>query len=420
MTNELKKPENTMSLGAIRSIAKAARDMISKVHEIDLADPTDNPDSPTDQPYYSMAEAAKMLGKTVSGLRKAEESGKIPILGKMENGRRKKYTLAQINEMRSYWNCLPRRGPNSEAIRLSFQNFKGGVGKTTLSVHCAQYLAAAGYRVLLIDADSQGSATTTFGFRPDVDVHGEDTLAPYLSEEADDLRYSIRPTKWEGLDLIPACLELYGTEYYLASLAGTAEGEGWLDRLDSGIETIEGDYDIIIIDPPPALGMISLSVLRAINGLIIPTPPAMFDFHSTASFFDMLEEVMESLANLYGEDAVELEFVKIIVSKKTDRQAQEFVNDLMKKTFGNNVLKNAFVQSAEIDNASSSWRTVYDLPRATSSHQTYKRCIENLNAVFGEVEGLIQTVWTARETQKTLSTAMPDPINETDIEESVV
>ena len=420
MTTELRKPENTMSLGAIRSIAKAARDMISKVHEIELADPADNPDSPTDQPYYTMAEAAKMLGKTVSGLRKAEESGKIPILGKMENGRRKKYTLAQINEMRSYWNCLPRRGPNSEAIRLSFQNFKGGVGKTTLSVHCAQYLAAAGYRVLLIDADSQGSATTTFGFRPDVDVHGEDTLAPYLSEEADDLRYAIKPTNWEGLHLIPACLELYGTEYYLASLAGTAEGEGWLDRLDIGIDTIEDDYDIILIDPPPALGMISLSVLRAINGLIIPTPPAMFDFHSTASFFDMLEEVMESLANLYGEDAVELEFVKIIVSKKTDRQAQEFVNDLMKKTFGNNVLKNAFVQSAEIDNASSSWRTVYDLPRATSSHQTYKRCIENLNAVFGEVEGLIQTVWTARETQKTLSTAMPDFTHETTVEEPVI
>lgn len=412
MTTESKPPENTMSLSAIRSIAKAARDMIDKVHEIELADPVDNPHHLIDQPLYSMAEAAKMLGKTVSGLRKAEESGKIPVLGKTENGRRQKYTLAQLNEMRGYWNCLPRRGANSEAIRLSFQNFKGGVGKTTLSVHCAQYLAAAGYRVLLIDADSQGSATTTFGFRPDVDIHGEDTLAPYLSEEAEDLKYAIKHTKWEGLHLIPACLELYGTEYYLASLAGTAEGEGWLDRLDSGIETIESEYDIILIDPPPALGMVSLSVLRAINGLIIPTPPAMFDFHSTASFFDMLEEVMESLAKLYGEDAVELEFVKIIVSKKTDRQAQDFVSELMKKTFGNNVLKNAFVQSAEIDNASSSWRSVYDLPRATSSHQTYKRCIENLNAVFSEVEGLIQTVWTARETQKTLSTAIPTPVQE--------
>lgn len=118
-----------MSLGAIRSIAKAARDMISKVHEIELADPADNPDSPTDQPYYTMAEAAKMLGKTVSGLRKAEESGKIPILGKMENGRRKKYTLAQINEMRSYWNCLPRRGPNSKQFDCPFKISKVALAK---------------------------------------------------------------------------------------------------------------------------------------------------------------------------------------------------------------------------------------------------------------------------------------------------
>ena len=178
-------------------------------------------------------------------------------------------------------------------------------------------------------------------------------------------------------------------------------------RQDQGLETIEDAYDIVLIDPPPALGLISLSVLRALDGLIIPTPPSMYDFHSTASFFKMLEEVLEQLTSYY-ESSVELDFVKILVSKQSDRQAQQFVTRLMGRTFGNNVLKHPFIQSAEIDNASSSWRSVYDLDGPTSSSQTYKRCVASLDAVFGEVERLIETVWLSRRTKKTLSAAMPE------------
>lgn len=409
MTDNDRTSETNVSLEAIRSIATAADKIIEQLQSISHSEAGDDETvQPITRKNYSMAEAARMLGKTASGVRKAADAGKIPQLEKLPNGRRAKYSLSQINEMRDYWGCRPGRKEGDSPIRISFQNFKGGVGKTTLAVHCAQYLARAGYRVLLVDCDSQGSATLTFGYRPDTEILGENTLYSYLVEDEDDLSYAIiEDTKWDGLHLIPACLDLYGAEYHLASKAGDREAGDWLSRLDQGLETIEDAYDIVLIDPPPALGLISLSVLRALDGLIIPTPPSMYDFHSTASFFKMLEEVLEQLTSYY-ESSVELDFVKILVSKQSDRQAQQFVTRLMGRTFGNNVLKHPFIQSAEIDNASSSWRSVYDLDGPTSSSQTYKRCVASLDAVFGEVERLIETVWLSRRTKKTLSAAMPE------------
>src|SRR3546814_17127174 len=66
---------------------------------------------------------------------------------------------------------------------MAVQNFKGGVGKSTLAVHLAQYLAIQGYRVALIDCDSQASATTLFGYVPDLDLTEDDTLSPFLRQD---------------------------------------------------------------------------------------------------------------------------------------------------------------------------------------------------------------------------------------------
>src|SRR3546814_1389900 len=76
---------------------------------------------------------------------------------------------------------------------MAVQNFKGGVGKSTLAVHLAQYLAIQGYRVALIDCDSQASATTLFGYVPDLDLTEDDTLYPFLrQDELTSLDYALR------------------------------------------------------------------------------------------------------------------------------------------------------------------------------------------------------------------------------------
>jgi len=395
--------QNSVTLEAIGLIADESERIIARLQDVPN-DEADRADSTGKK--YTITEVARMLNKTADGIRKVEKQGKLEAPALKDNGRRSPYSLQQINAMREYWDCRPGRAEGDDPIRFSFQNFKGGVGKTTLACHCAQYLARAGYRVLLVDCDSQGSSTVTFGYHPDADIEGDDTLLPYLTGDQDSLEYAVRSTHWDGLDLIPANLDLYSAEYYLAAM-GRDGGGDWISRLDQGLATVENAYDIVLIDPPPALGMISLSVLRALDGLIVPTPPAMYDFHSTGSFFRMLEEVMETVGKHLGAP-VELDFVKILVSKHiSGRQAHEFVRGLMAESYGNNVLLNPFVQSAEIDNASSEWKTVYDLEGPTSSRQTYRRCLESMDAVFFEVSELIEAVWQARRSERKLSLTMP-------------
>lgn len=391
---------SSVTLEVITRIADASEQIISRLQQ---ASYNEQADGSRQQRGYTITEAGRMVGKTAESIRNAEKQGKLDPPEKHENNRRKPYSLAQVNAMRRLWNKVPGKGVSGDAIRIAFTNFKGGVGKTTLSCHCAQYFARAGYRVLLVDCDSQGSATATFGYRPDSDIDADETLLPYFTGEKQTLDYAVRATHWDGLDLIPANLELYSAEYYLAGQGG----ENWVSLLDVGLATIQDAYDVILIDPPPALGMISLSVLRCLDGLIVPTPPAMYDFHSTGSFFSMLEEVMEQVGRNLGEP-VELDFVKILISKQVvGRAAHEFVATLMAEIYGDNVLAQPFVQSAEIDNSSSEWKTVYDLDGPTASRQTWKRCIESLDTIFGEVEGLINAVWRVRESEQTLAYSRP-------------
>jgi len=117
---------------------------------------------------------------------------------------------------------------------------------------------------------------------------------------------------------------------------------------------------------------------------------------------------MESLTEVYGEE-VELDFVKLMISKKQiGSQAHETVHTIMNEAFGKNLLEHALVQSAEINNASNEWKTVYDLDGPISSRSTYKRCIDSLDSVFGEVEQLIQAVWASRRAGQILDHDVPE------------
>ncbi|MXF09081.1 AAA family ATPase, partial [Escherichia coli] len=90
---------------------------------------------------------------------------------------------------------------------------KGGVYKTSVSVHLAQDLALKGLRVLLVEGnDPQGTASMYHGWVPDLHIHAEDTLLPFYLGEKDDVTYAIKPTCWPGLDIIPSCLALHRIE----------------------------------------------------------------------------------------------------------------------------------------------------------------------------------------------------------------
>lgn len=143
---------------------------------------------------------------------------------------------------------------------ISFINQKGGVGKTTTCVNMAAYLAQMGKKVLLIDIDPQGNASSSVG------VNKEDkfkTIYNVLINE-EDIKSIILPTKVENLSVIPANIDLSGAEIELVEVVNREK------VLKKALMKIKDDYDFICIDCPPSLGLISVNALTASNSVIIP------------------------------------------------------------------------------------------------------------------------------------------------------
>jgi chromosome partitioning protein len=343
-------------------------------------------------PKFSITQAADLVGRTSSAIKAAEKDGRLADNPRTASGRRQGYTSSELNNMRELFGTKPWRHPDDPAAVIAVQNFKGGVAKSTISAHLAQYLAIHGYRTLLIDCDSQASSTSLFGFVPDLDLTSADTLYPYFREgDVAFLKRSIRHTHFDGLDLIPANLELYSAEYEMAARLGRSQTSA-LDMLNVGIRRISKDYDVIILDPPPALGAISLSVMRAANALLVPVPPTLMDFSSTASFFSMLSDTITTLEN-HGMP-VDLTWIRMVLSKANEQKStQSRIMALSKSTYGENLCRAILRDSAEIDHASSCMMTVYELDHPSASHETFMRCKNQFNAVNRELEMLIRQQW---------------------------
>lgn len=344
------------------------------------------------QPIFPIGQAAELVGRSPAAIREAEKDGRLPEPPRTSTNRRVGYTLSQLNDMRGVFGTRPWRDPSDPCCVLAVQNFKGGVGKSTVAVHLAQHLAIQGYRVALIDCDSQGSATTLFGYVPDLDLTEEDTLYPFLrQEEMLSLDYALRKTHFDGLELIPANLRLFQSEYELAARMARGGGQ-LLDRLAQGIASISDRFDVIIMDPPPALGAISLSVLRAANALLVPLPPTVMDFASTAAFLAMLDETILELQD--RDLAPSFNFVRFVASKVDENKSmQRELIGLMRSIYGHSMIRTPLKDSAEIDNATARLMTVYELDGPITSKAVRDRCLTYLDGVNSELATDIRSTW---------------------------
>lgn len=350
-------------------------------------------------PIFSINQVANLVSRSASTIRDAENDGRLPEMPRGENGRRLPYTLSQVNTLRAHFGTERRRAPSDPVSIVAVQNFKGGVAKSTTACHLAQYLTMQGLRVLLVDCDSQATSTMFFGYIPDRDLGVEETLYPFFHDlTMPSLRYAVRKTHWENLDLIPANLHLYQAEYEIAAVLGTARTQGQgavaavMSRLRLGLETVSDDYDVIILDPPPALGQISLSVFRAASALIIPVPPSVPDFSSTSSFLSLMLETFEILEQIGA--PIMLDWIRMLVTKiNPGLPGQVAIADVIRQTYGPLVLNADFKESAAITNAGGQMQTVYEMDVPASNRKSYQRCLDSLNAVCSEIEIEIRRTW---------------------------
>jgi chromosome partitioning protein len=343
---------------------------------------------------FGVADAAALLGCSTNRIRMAEDDGRLPA-PLVQDGRRLGYDVAALLHMREVLQASPRRGSEDAPVILAVQNFKGGVGKSTVTTHLAHYLAIAGYRILVVDCDSQATTTTLFGFNPQFDIDRDQTLYPYLSIDPtqQDLLYAVQRTPWPNVDLIPSCLELFDVEYELAaSSSGQSILAARFRKLKQGLNDLAKNYDVVILDPPPALGTVSLAVMQAANALLVPLAATIPDFCSTVQFLSMMDQVLDQL-HAAGV-VVDYQFCRLVCSRHdTSNPGEDMVLRIMEDTFGSSLMPVAILDSAEISHAALRMMSVYELDRPIGTPKTHKRCRSNLDEVFRAIETLIRRGW---------------------------
>lgn len=178
---------------------------------------------------------------------------------------------------------LTNHGP---ARIISMVNQKGGVGKTTSTINLGAALAEAGRKVLLVDFDPQGALSAGFGANPhELDL----TVYNVMMDRKVEIRDVIQTTDFENIDLLPANIDLSAAEVQLVNEVAREQ------VLASALRKVENDYDVILIDCQPSLGLLTVNALTASHGVIIPLICEFFALRAVALLVDSIEKVQDRL-----------------------------------------------------------------------------------------------------------------------------
>jgi len=364
---------------------------------------------------FKLAEGARLIGLSESYLRKLEAQGEIPVRSKTEETNYPTWSLEDLNSIRDKLDRNPCRAASDDPVRLQIINFKGGVAKTTTAVHMAQYLALRGYRVLLVDLDPQASLTSQFFNDPDeyitliedgeeVEIPRFPTLAPFLCGDVDTLQTAegdqpfIYNTHWPRLDIIPSNLGLNRAEFNLPKLQALDPNFEFWTLLDKGLASIEDDYDVIIMDTPPALSYVTINGVWAANSMVIPMPPAILDLSSARQFFEMLAQTLEPIQEASGL-VKEYKFIRLLITKFDGQANSREIAGWIRKLWGKYAMDNMMASTTVINAAGINMETVYEMQRYEGNNKTFKRALELLDGVNAEIEQQIRMSWPSQRKQ---------------------
>ena len=276
-------------------------------------------------------------------------------------------------------------------------NFKGGSAKTTTSLYLAQFLALRGYRVLALDLDPQASLTSMFGIQPEFDLGENDTI--YGAIRYDDRRRPladiIRSTYFSGIDLVPGNLELMEFEHETPRALMKSKrpaGQMFFKRVGAALSDVEANYDIVVVDCPPQLGYLTLGALCAATSLLITIHPQMVDVASMSQFLLMAADLLAVVRKAGGD--LHHDFIRYVVTRHEPHDGpQSQIVALLRGLFGPEVLAATVWKSTAIADAGLTKQSLYELERGSVGRATFDRAIESLEAVNGEILGLIHKAW---------------------------
>ncbi len=225
---------------------------------------------------------------------------------------------------------------------ISIVNQKGGVGKTTTSVNLSAFLAIRGKKVLVVDLDPQGNATSGFGYDKG---ELENSIYDVLVNDAP-LEQVIQSTQRKNLDICPTNINLAGAEVELVSAMSR---ETILKR---AIETVKESYDYVLIDCPPSLGLLTINALAASSGVIVPIQGEYYALEGLTQLVDTINLVKKHLnpdIGIYG----------VVITMFDGRtQLTRQVVEEVRKYFGDKVFNTVIPRNIRLAEAPSHGKTI--------------------------------------------------------------
>jgi chromosome partitioning protein len=230
---------------------------------------------------------------------------------------------------------------------LAVVNHKGGVGKTTTSLALAVGMARRlrkGRRVLFIDGDSQGNASATL---LDGKAPNKPTLTQVLLDEAD-ASEAIRPSRCPGIDLLPADSTLADCTIWLADQIGREQ------RLKMAFQSIGDPYDLIIVDAPPAMSLISVNILQAVDELVVPVDAGMYSMMGLGRLQETVDKIKRHLSH------PELSIVGLVLTKVMKNRPTRDLEAQLRETYGKLVYTSVIPFSPQVEVAACHHRTILE------------------------------------------------------------
>lgn len=356
----------------------------------------DSPEARKIKRRFKINAAASYVGVSRQAIEKAEKEARLPpadyIDSKGDNPRpiREGYTLDQIEMMRDHFNTQPYRPLGSDAVVLAVPGGKGGCYKTSTVVNFAQWCSLQGYRVLVIDIDPQSHLSMYFGYHPELNTTIEDTVLPYMLGNEDDLGYCVKNTAWPKLDIIPSHLQMQRLERELPEADIPYQTH---TMLQAGIATISDNYDIIIVDGHPDLGMGTMNMICASDVTLIATSTEVNDINSTTQLMALIADIYDDNSPL---ETTHEPVVRVLPTKLggIGSSSHSNVKDI-KKMWPGLPLENGIRVTDEVGKGQRRMASIYEqADEQRSSPAAWKRANDIFEATFTEMlEDLIKPFW---------------------------
>jgi chromosome partitioning protein len=248
---------------------------------------------------------------------------------------------------------------------VTIANNKGGTGKTTTAVNLGTALAASGRRVLLIDLDPQGSATISFGFEKSKLLY---TVYDVLAQSRK-LENVMLDTKVENLSLVPSNLDLAGAEIELSSVRGREF------ILRESLASIRQKFDVILLDCPPNIGILTVNAIVACDLLMVPVQAEYYSM-------DGFPTLLQFIRMVKNRAKTDFDFIVLLTMYDGRMSLSKRIQRELREKFGDHVLKNVIPRSIRMAEAPSHGQPGVIYSPKNKASQEYQRLAKDLMEGF--------------------------------------